>query len=396
MRFPHYELSAYQARSNPFARGRLGAASLELRGVDELLALASDEQREEWARLTLSYAPERGTPELRDAIALNYPGLDSGNVAVFSSATEALFCVLHASVSAGDRSAVVTPCYEPLAKIPESIGAEVTALPLERDAATRRWTLDAEALEAMAKQSDQLMINFPHNPTGALITQGQLDSLAAVCERTGTRLISDEVFRGLEHEASSRLSPVACITDRGVSVGSIAKPHGVGGVRIGWAVSQDTALLERAVDIRRTLSVCSGTTDEWLARLVLAHSTALRERSLATLGKHIDLVEASLERLGGVLTWTRPEAGCMAFPLLRKPVAAAADAIKMAPGQEGRDSGSDHWARRCLEETGIMLIPSRCFVGGVEPRFAEGVRLGYGLADFPSQWSAFVDFLAPA
>ena len=125
MRFPNYELSEYQARHNPKAKARLGAATLELMSLDQVLALATSEQRAEWQHLTLNYVSDRGSSELRAAIATNYQGLTADNVVVFSSATEALFCCIHAAVDHADRCTVITPCYEPLAKIPESIGASV-------------------------------------------------------------------------------------------------------------------------------------------------------------------------------------------------------------------------------------------------------------------------------
>ena len=112
MRFPNYELSEYQARHNPKAKARLGAATLELMSLDQVLALATPEQRGEWQHLTLNYVSDRGSPELRAAIATNYQGLTADNVAVFSSATEALFCCIHAAVDRADRC--TAPSLNPL------------------------------------------------------------------------------------------------------------------------------------------------------------------------------------------------------------------------------------------------------------------------------------------
>ena len=76
----------------------------------------------------------------------------------------------------------------------------------------------------------------------------------------------------------------------------------------------------------------------------------------------------------------KPAAGCVAFPLIAL---------------------EDGFDQRCIEETGIMLIPQRCFVGSAEEDGRErtktltgGIRLGYGLADFPAVWARFVEFLA--
>lgn len=375
MRFPHYALSEFQAQNNPRARSRLGAASLELKRVDELLALATPAQQTQWERLTLSYAPERGAIELRTAIAENYPGLDATHILVFSSATEALFCALHAAVEPQHRCTAITPCYEPLAKIPESIGAQVSSVALQRKlvAGQSRWVLDSDEIEAAAGESDLLCINFPHNPTGAMISETQLQSLAESCEAQGTRLLSDEVFRGLEHDPSTTLTPAACLGSRNISVGSIAKPHGVGGVRIGWIACQDSQLLDRAVAIRRTLSVCSGTTDEWLATLVLEHSQTLRDAARTRLIANCRLIASSAEQLGERFLWTAPQAGCAAFPLLKDDSSSLAETI--------------------IEDTGIMLIPSQCFWLGDSQGLTNGVRLGYGLSDFTEVWPRFAAYL---
>jgi aspartate/methionine/tyrosine aminotransferase len=382
MRFPSYALTEYQAQNNSKASARLGAASLELMSLSQVLALATPAQLSEWQNLTLNYVPDRGGIELRAAIAANYSGLSADNVVVFSSATEALFCCIHAAVKQSDRCTVITPCYEPLVKIPESIGAAVNRIPLRREgeeAAEARWVLDGDEIREAIAKSNQLFINFPHNPTGALIDHAELAELVAHCETHGTRLIADEVFRGLEHAEGATLEPVATLTAHGVSIGSLAKPHGAGGVRIGWMVSQDSELLTRAVTIRRSLSVCSGTTDEWLARLILAHSQTLRTASLHTLRRHVEQIEESLPMLDGRLTWTKPAAGCVAFPLITL---------------------GDGFDQRCIEEIGIMLVPQRCFVGSAEAGDREGaktltggIRLGYGLADFPEVWARFVEFL---
>ena len=150
---------------------------------------------------------------------------------------------------------------------------------------------------------------------------------------------------------------------------------------VGWSVKILRCLHGR-VEIRRTLSVCSGTTDEWLARLILEHSQSLRAASLQRLKRHIEIIEQSLPALEGRLTWTRPEAGCVAFPLIAL---------------------GDGFDERCINETGIMLIPQGCFVGlaeagreGAHMTRARGIRLGYGLADFPETWARFVEFLIHA
>ena len=282
---------------------------------------------------------------------------------------------MHAAVEQHHSCTAITPCYEPLAKIPESIGAAVTGVALRRQtvAGESRWTLDSAEIEAAAADSDLLCINFPHNPTGAMISEAQLLSLAATCETHGTRLLSDEVFRGLEHDPQATLTPAACLGSRSISIGSIAKPHGVGGVRIGWIASQDLQLLDRAVEIRRTLSVCSGTTDEWLAALVLEHSAALRENARAQLIANCDLVASAVSGLEERIAWTAPAAGCAAFPLL--------------------SHASESVVERLIEDTGIMLIPSQCFWLGDSEGFANGVRLGYGLSDFIEVWPRFIEYL---
>jgi aspartate/methionine/tyrosine aminotransferase len=147
----------------------------------------------------------------------------------------------------------------------------------------------------------------------------------------------------------------------------------VGGVRIGWIACQDSQLLDRAVAIRRTLSVCSGTTDEWLATLVLEHSQTLRDAARTRLIANCRLIASSAEQLGERFLWTAPQAGCAAFPLLKDDSSSLAETI--------------------IEDTGIMLIPSQCFWLGDSQGFTNGVRLGYGLSDFTEVWPRFAAYL---
>ena len=382
VQFPDYLLNQYQAANNAAATSRLSAASLEPLTLQMMMEYATEEELAQWHGLSLQYADERGSVELRSLISSQYPGLEADNILLFSGATEALFCAFNATVTAGNTVVAITPAYEPLLAIPKALGAQVKAItlhksggPLTTDSgreAHGSWQFPVDELQNHLQGGvDQLVINFPHNPSGAHINKATQSSIVEIALSANAWLFSDEVFRGLEHDVKHQLPPIASLYARGISLGSVAKPHGLGGVRIGWLACQNKEVLQRALTIKRSLSICPAITDEWLATVALRNSKKLIAASQLLLSKHIDLIENSVSALGGRLNWLSPQAGCVAFPEI-------GDSIDV--GQ---------LAEKLLTDRGIMMIPGNCFPSLYQNHF----RLGYGLKNFPDVWANFVDYL---
>ena len=94
------------------------------------------------------------------------------------------------------------------------------------------------------------MVNQPHNPAGALAAPAAQRRLVELADRHGIYVMSDEVYRLLEHDAADRLPAMCDLYRRGLSVVTLSKPWGGCGISIGWMAFQDLDLRQRFVDVQ--------------------------------------------------------------------------------------------------------------------------------------------------
>ena len=107
-----------------------------------------------------------------------------------------------------------------------------------------------------------VIVNFPHNPTGALLSQAQWKELVACCENQDAHLFSDEMYRGLEHDASAQLPASVDSYQRGISLCGMSKAFSMPGLRIGWVATHDTELLQRILQLKDYTTICSSAPSE--------------------------------------------------------------------------------------------------------------------------------------
>src|SRR6185436_6099493 len=163
-------------------------------------------------------------------------------VLVFCGAQEAIFAFVNVAVGPADHVIVTWPGYQSLYEVARATGADVTLLRLE---AARGFELEVEALRrAMRPNTRLLVINFPHNPTGAVLRPETLEAVLALAEEANAFVLSDEVYRLLELEGAT---PPAAVerSRRAISLGVMSKVYGLAGLRVGWLVARDRELLAR-------------------------------------------------------------------------------------------------------------------------------------------------------
>jgi N-succinyldiaminopimelate aminotransferase len=142
------------------------------------------------------YAPSRGLPVLREAVAAHYArhqGLDlsSENICITSGATEALAAAILATVEPGDEVILLTPAYDAYAPLVRRAGGSVREVALQPPG----WRIEREALEAAISPATKAIIfNNPHNPTGRLFDRDELAVIAEVAVINDLVVISDEVW----------------------------------------------------------------------------------------------------------------------------------------------------------------------------------------------------------
>ncbi len=205
------------------------------------------------------YAPLPGVPVLRDAVLAHQReryGLEPQDLLVTFGATEAIAAALLGLVDPGDEVVVLDPAYDSYAAcigFAGGVPVPVTLRPPD-------FALDAAALRAaVSPRARVLLLNTPHNPTGRVLTRGELDALAAVCIEHDLVCISDEVYEHLvfdgEHIPIATLPGMA---ERTLTVSSVGKTFSFTGWKIGWA-SGPADLVAATRDVKQYLSFAGGT-----------------------------------------------------------------------------------------------------------------------------------------
>ena len=188
------------------------------------------------------YAPMTGVAPLRQAIAekvLRCYGREvdpDTEITVTSGATEALFNAIHAVVRPGEEVIVLDPAYDSYEPAIDLAGARAVHVPLD----PQTFAVDWERVRAAVTPKTRLLIvNSPHNPSGAMFDEADIRALAALLEGTGIYLISDEVyehivFDGRRHESILRYPDLAA---RAFVVSSFGKTYHCTGWKIGYAIA---------------------------------------------------------------------------------------------------------------------------------------------------------------
>lgn len=358
MRIPDFKLERYFARWEFSAPYLLCSSDVEGWRMSELLALADADALGRWERLTLGYTESLGLPVLREEIASLYPGLAAGDVLTFGGAQEAVFVLMNVLLGAGDHAVVTWPGYQSLYEVARATGAEVSLLKLREEDG---WALDIDAVRALLRPNTKLLVvNFPHNPTGALPSREAFEALCALAEERGIYLLSDEVYRLLEYVPSDTLPAAASRTARGISLGVMSKAFGLAGLRVGWLACRDAELLQRCAAYKDYTTICNSAPSEVLALIALRAKAEVLGRSRNILAANLARLDDFFARHQELFHWVRPRAGSVAFPRLK------------------RDMPVAEFTHQLVQKEGVLLLP-----GDVYDFPGNHFRLGLGRANLP-------------
>jgi len=344
------------------------ASDIESMTVADLLALATPEDRNALDTLWLGYTETWGSRELRAEIARTYEAMALENILCLAGAGEGLYAVAKVLLQAGDHVLVPTPNYQSAETVPLSV-CEVTGIPLRRTAPLMGpgtqlrggWRLHPEDVRAAIRPNTKLLsLNFPHNPTGMLMTREDLEAVIALCRHHGIYILCDEVYRGVELEPADRMPQIADVYERGISLNVISKAYGLPGLRIGWIASQDTSLLQKVERYKHYLSICNSAPSELLTLVALKARCGILARNHALLQENVMLLEQLFADFPGVVDWQRPQGGCVAFPRCTAP------------------EGGEEFCRKLIEESGVLLLPSSIYASELTDVPQDHFRIGFG------------------
>ncbi|SFN06465.1 pyridoxal phosphate-dependent aminotransferase [Dokdonella immobilis] len=209
------------------------------------------------------YAPATGWPALRQQIARKCESLyrcrvdADTDVTVTSGATEALFAAIAAVVRRGDEVIMLDPCYDCYEPAVELNGGIAVHVGLNPDDFSVDWQ---RVRDAISPRTRLIIVNSPHNPSGAVFDPGDLDALAAITRDTDILVLSDEVyehivFDGREHQSVLRHEELAA---RSFVVSSFGKTYHCTGWKIGYCIAP-RALSAELRKVHQYLTFCTFT-----------------------------------------------------------------------------------------------------------------------------------------
>lgn len=338
MKIRPFALERYFAK-HEFSVKHLGCASdPDSLTTREVLALEPGAE-EKFLQLGLGYGESVGRPELRQAIASLFTGVAPEDTLVHAGAEEAIFAFMHTLLAPGDHAIVHTPGYQSLYEVAESAGATVTRWEARE---SDGWQLDVDVLEELIRPETKLIvINSPHNPTGALMSVNRLEVIVEFARERGIWVFCDEVYRGTEF-GTPKIASVVELYERGVSLGATAKVYGLAGLRIGWLVCKDRALLERIATFKDYLTICSPGLSEFLAAIALRHTEQLAARTKKIVEENVGRVQRLIDERPEEFSWIRPVSGTTGF-------------IRYVPG------GAEKWTQGLLQDSGLLFLPGPIF-----------------------------------
>jgi aspartate/methionine/tyrosine aminotransferase len=361
-----FSLERYFARFEFTTRYLLSSSDCEAFTVPELLDLAETADRDAYHHMKLGYTESNGLPQLRELVAQQL-GVSREDV-VIAAPEEAIYLTMRSLLQPGDRIITTFPGYQSLYELASSIGCRVERWTPEETATG--WCFDPETLDAIVKPGVRaVVVNFPHNTTGAVLEIGEWRRVQAIANRVGACLISDEMYRGLE-QGTAMLPSAASAGGQSVSIGGLSKSFGLPGLRIGWVATQDADLLRGIQHYHDYTTICNSAPSERLAVIALKNATKLQERCRSIVARHLPLAESFFKRQTDRFSWRRPAGGPVTL-------------VRFHPGN------TTVFCEEAARRAGIMLVPSSIFEWG-----DHHIRLGLGRTNFPEALEALERYLA--
>jgi aspartate/methionine/tyrosine aminotransferase len=333
---------------------RSDAESLSMR---ELLTIASQEDLDLWNNLELGHTSNLGMPMLRQLIAQHmYTNLTPKHLLCFSGLECAIFASLSALCEKNDHIIILTPCYQTLIEVPKYKGCNITTVPLREE---NNWCIDIDAIQAEIKPNTKwLIINFPHNPSGQVITPEELKDLVSLLDKHGIWLFSDESARLLGSPIDGWADPAVALYPKALSVNSMSKSFGLSGLKIGWVACQDHSIINKIIEVKNYTSLGNSAPSEILSIIAIKNKEELLARNNKILADNLVVLDLFFTKNQKLFSWVWPQGGCVGWVNYK--------------GKERIDT----FCKKLLQNTGVLLMPASVY--DINDNY---FRIGFGHKD---------------
>ena len=269
------------------------------------------ESAERLLKQELGYPQSNGTPELRQAIANLYAGATPDHVLVTNGTSEANFLSIWSLVEPDDEVLLMLPNYMQIWGISRAFRGNVRTFQLREE---KEWHIDLEEIERLATRRTKLIVVCnPNNPTGAILTEKEMDGLIHVARNSDAWLLADEVYQGAERQVT-RTPSFWGRYEKAIITNGLSKAYGLPGLRIGWIVAP-ADLIAQFWAYHDYTTIGAGMISNLLATIAL--SPAVREniltRTKRILQNNYPILHEWIGNHGDLFSMVEPQAGAIAY-----------------------------------------------------------------------------------
>ena len=332
--------------------------------VNDILDLADEETCHRFLNHKLAYSHPAGADGLREAIA-EMERVPVETVQIVTGASEALVVLMWLATEPGANVIIPLPGFATFSALPQSLGLETRFYRVHRENGFR---IDPDEIKRLADANTKLiLLNSPHHPTGATISDAEMEALHDFAAERGIQFVSEEVYHPIYHgrqtQSAARLPHATVVND-------LSKAFSIPGVRTGWIIEHDARRRQQYWTARAYFSVSNTTTGEILSEIAVRKRDVVLGKTQEVSTRNLKFLECLMADHRDVLGWIPPQGGMTAFPWL----------------------GSAENARpfcQAAAERGILLVPGDCF------DTPSHFRLGFAAAgeNFPKALDRFGEFV---
>lgn len=297
------------------------------------------------------YVPPQGIPEFRKEIARyvsDFTGagdVRADETMVLPGAKQALSMVIASYIASGDEVILQDPSFYSYEHVIRYAGGTPVFVPMKEEQDFRM--LPEYVQEAISKKTKMLILNFPHNPTGALASKSDIEAILEIAKKNGVLVVSDEVYDHYVYEGAftSVLSDSEW-RDFVVCINSLSKTYSMTGWRLGYIVANEDAVNRLSLFAANSFS-CTTSFVQKAGVAALSGFQGFFEDVLSEYRKRKDFLCRELSKIDGVRV-TDPKGAFYVFPNIKEILAA-------------QKSSAGEFAMQLLKKTGVVVLPGSAF-----------------------------------
>lgn len=326
--------------------GSSGVQNFSFKELRQLFNITPDDLD----RIVLHDSRTLGDPELRKAIGDRFANGDAERVMATNGSSEANYLVMNSLLEPGDEVVVLDPFYQQLYSIAKTIGCKLKQWRLRPENSFRPDLSEARRL--IGPKTRMIVVNFPHNPTGASLTPSEMDELIELAAGAGAYLVWDAAFAEISYESPVLTDPGERY-DRAITMGTLSKAYGLPGLRVGWCLAAPH-VLERLIRLRDYTTLHLSPLVEFVATRAIENGDLLLKPRLAQARHNLEILSSWADRHSEFVSLVRPQGGVCVFMRLNN-----VDDV-------------EDFCRQLAHEYSVLLVPGTSFL---DPNH---VRLGFG------------------